>query len=319
MDEQQLPTRWICEYEGCTKSFQRKEHLTRHKLSHTSSTTHVCRICRKEFSRSDGLQRHLGRHGQEFKKSSGRSKKACLTCHSSKIKCDGNEPCSRCSKKGIPCKYLPNQNHARRDEGSNGDTMGNAEDLEPPTTVRHSEEQATTTDITSNSNPSPSAEVLEPTRNIQSAHSPPPNIPALPLVLQNAGGNLVDWTKLRIRKEAPQEADSSHTDTAGKPLFADITASCKIPAEAMEKYRKLYFDKFHDHWPIVHAPTYDNYEEGSTMIMPAILMIGGWIEGTSTSCSWALELYARLTNYIIYELVCIKDELLYMIKPLIRL
>ncbi|PQE33611.1 transcriptional activator cmr1 protein [Rutstroemia sp. NJR-2017a WRK4] len=302
MDEEQLSTRWLCEYEGCTKSFQRKEHLTRHKLSHTSSTTHICRICRKEFSRSDGLQRHLGRHGQEFKKSSGRSKKACLTCHSSKIKCDGNEPCSRCSKKGIPCKYLPNQGPARRDEGSNGDATGNAEYVEPLTAIRHSEGQATTTDIPFSSNPSPSTEFLESTRNIQSAHSPSSNIHALPPALQNPSGNLVDWTKLTIRKEASQDAHSSHPDITDKSLFADITASCKIPAEAMEKYRKLYFSQFHDHWPIIHAPTYDDYEEGSTLIMPAILMIGGWIEGSTTSCAWALELYKQLTSYIVYEL-----------------
>ncbi|KAM3083831.1 hypothetical protein ACMFMF_001193 [Clarireedia jacksonii] len=192
-------------------------------------------------------------------------------------------------------------NRASLDGGPSGDTMDSEEYVEPHTTIRHSKEQATTADILSSPNPNPSVEPLEPTGITQSARSHS-NISATPLVLQNSVANLVDWSKLRIRKDAPQDGDSSHPDSRGKSLFADITASCKIPEEEMRKCQKLYFSQFHHHWPIIHAPSYDDPDEGSALVMPTILMIGGWIAGTSTSCTWALELYVRLMDYIMYEL-----------------
>jgi len=53
---------------------------------------------------SDSLQRHMIRHGN-LPTPSGRSKRACVTCHASKIKCDGDQSCSRCLKKGVKCIY----------------------------------------------------------------------------------------------------------------------------------------------------------------------------------------------------------------------
>lgn len=55
---------------------------------------------------SDSLQRHLARHGDVFKPTpSGRSKRACLSCRAGKIKCDGNDRCTTCAKRGVECKY----------------------------------------------------------------------------------------------------------------------------------------------------------------------------------------------------------------------
>lgn len=55
---------------------------------------------------SDSLQRHLARHGDVFKPTpSGRSKRACISCRAGKIKCDGNDRCATCVKRGVECKY----------------------------------------------------------------------------------------------------------------------------------------------------------------------------------------------------------------------
>ena len=43
--------RHVCHFAGCTKSFLRKEHLTRHEKSHTADRSFVCHICKRGFNR----------------------------------------------------------------------------------------------------------------------------------------------------------------------------------------------------------------------------------------------------------------------------
>ena len=62
-----------------------------------------------DISNSDSLQRHTIKHATATEPNpSGRSKRACLTCRTGKVKCNGNEICSRCIKKGINCQYEKN-------------------------------------------------------------------------------------------------------------------------------------------------------------------------------------------------------------------
>lgn len=53
---------YFCDYENCTKSFQRSEHLSRHKLNHNPHTIFKCQHCEKTFVRHDLLIRHVKRH-----------------------------------------------------------------------------------------------------------------------------------------------------------------------------------------------------------------------------------------------------------------
>lgn len=45
------PTRHMCQYPGCEKTFIRKEHLTRHERSHASQRSFVCYVCQRGFTR----------------------------------------------------------------------------------------------------------------------------------------------------------------------------------------------------------------------------------------------------------------------------
>jgi hypothetical protein len=83
---------------------------------------------RLTFSCSDSLQRHLiTRHSDSSKQNQPKqSIRACVACHTSKIKCDGNEQCSRCLKKGIYCKYNK-QDPKDPKENSLDETMGQIE------------------------------------------------------------------------------------------------------------------------------------------------------------------------------------------------
>lgn len=47
----------------CGKAFSRKEHLIRHKVSHTGKREYKCEICNKTFSRKDNLLKHKKTHG----------------------------------------------------------------------------------------------------------------------------------------------------------------------------------------------------------------------------------------------------------------
>lgn len=46
-----LPSRHACIYEGCDKTFTRKEHLSRHAKSHDLQNQFPCSECSKSFSR----------------------------------------------------------------------------------------------------------------------------------------------------------------------------------------------------------------------------------------------------------------------------
>lgn len=61
---------FACDYEGCTKSFTRAEHLSRHKLNHNPAVIYKCGWvgCDKTFVRSDLKDRHLRRHAARLKK-----------------------------------------------------------------------------------------------------------------------------------------------------------------------------------------------------------------------------------------------------------
>ncbi|KAL2314579.1 Zinc finger protein klf1 [Schizosaccharomyces pombe] len=51
--------RYKCDFQGCTKSFTRKEHARRHFRSHTNSKAFICPHCSSSFTRSDVLNRHV--------------------------------------------------------------------------------------------------------------------------------------------------------------------------------------------------------------------------------------------------------------------
>ncbi|MTI11633.1 C2H2-type zinc finger protein, partial [Sansalvadorimonas verongulae] len=62
------PTRdrpYICDQDGCNKSFTRSSHLTRHKRTHTKKRPFACDQCNKSFSQSGVLTAHKRIHTGE--------------------------------------------------------------------------------------------------------------------------------------------------------------------------------------------------------------------------------------------------------------
>ncbi|KAF1969886.1 hypothetical protein BU23DRAFT_538935 [Bimuria novae-zelandiae CBS 107.79] len=56
--------KFICQNDGCGRSFTRAEHLQRHLLNH-STGEFTCTRCRAHFKRRDLLDRHMARHRQK--------------------------------------------------------------------------------------------------------------------------------------------------------------------------------------------------------------------------------------------------------------
>lgn len=62
--KKRIPGSFVCDFEGCLKSFTRQEHLSRHKLNHNPTVIYKCKYpdCKSTFVRSDLQDRHHKRH-----------------------------------------------------------------------------------------------------------------------------------------------------------------------------------------------------------------------------------------------------------------
>lgn len=93
---------YICQHPNCNKSFQRSEHLSRHKLNHNPKTIFTCHYpgCDKTFVRHDLLIRHLKRHDNKIQKQKLNTKSSEFLSKvvSNNLKSDSNSIPSKSTK-----------------------------------------------------------------------------------------------------------------------------------------------------------------------------------------------------------------------------
>ncbi|KAJ7301711.1 hypothetical protein DFH08DRAFT_723937 [Mycena albidolilacea] len=96
----------------CPAKFTRTTHLNRHLRSHTNERLHRCNLCKSsEFTRSDLLTRHKRTCGQSVNRS---RRKSCEACAESKIKCNLQFPCAKCTSRGRECVFQNDPEESRR-------------------------------------------------------------------------------------------------------------------------------------------------------------------------------------------------------------
>ncbi|KAK4135923.1 hypothetical protein BT67DRAFT_448813 [Trichocladium antarcticum] len=88
----------------CSKTYKRREHLQRHRSSHTSERPHRCVLCSASFQRSDVLRRHVQTCDGPDNASPSR-RRACNRCVHQKKACDSGQPCQNCAKRRVDCQY----------------------------------------------------------------------------------------------------------------------------------------------------------------------------------------------------------------------
>jgi len=97
----------------CPAKFTRTTHLNRHLRSHTNERAHRCSSCDAEFTRSDLLTRHKRTCGDARNVNKSR-RKSCQACAESKVKCNLEQPCSKCCAKGKECFFINDPRASRR-------------------------------------------------------------------------------------------------------------------------------------------------------------------------------------------------------------
>ncbi|KAK0631445.1 hypothetical protein B0T14DRAFT_559239 [Immersiella caudata] len=89
----------------CFKGYKRREHLQRHRSTHTSERPHRCIVCNASFQRTDVLKRHLQTCDGTSTISSTR-RRACDRCVRQKKACNSLQPCQNCEKRAVRCEYF---------------------------------------------------------------------------------------------------------------------------------------------------------------------------------------------------------------------
>jgi hypothetical protein len=148
----------------------------------------------------------------------------------SKIKCDGNQTCSRCRKKGIECVYEHQDNVAQSEQHLSG---AQEHDLRDSTFTSNEQSKSFL------------SQQETPGRII-----PRVNVPATIKHLNGESHERIGW----VLASRIEQDDASVAPPAMQSKSDDNT---KLLSQVVTKrYTELYFAKFHHRWPIIHAPTY---------------------------------------------------------------
>ncbi|KAL3962540.1 hypothetical protein ACCO45_004063 [Purpureocillium lilacinum] len=246
--------RHVCD---CGKSFLRKEHLRRHQATH-SGPTFSCIVCGRSFSRSDLLRRHAAIHGSAAAVPDSRRGRACDTCHANKTRCDGGKQCSLCAKRGVDCTY------GRRETASVS--------TQPSRTGSGSRSPVDRAGLTSAS-ASTSATVSPPS----TASDPvaPPSGPfslAAPEAAHGNGSHHEGFTTRSALQAILRAAAARCSVTAPTQLPSPLT----VPESWLTACTESYLSTFHNRWPIVHGPSFDQATD-PVLLVASIVMINSWL------------------------------------------
>ncbi|KAJ2356618.1 hypothetical protein IWW50_000880 [Coemansia erecta] len=108
--------KYVCDWKTCGQSFDRIEHLNRHKRRHTGEKPYCCLVsrCSKKFSRFDNMMQHVGIHTLEGHKTE------IPNIKNLNAKCNGRGRARRTSYRGT---QDPHEKFRRHVEGTLGSRL----------------------------------------------------------------------------------------------------------------------------------------------------------------------------------------------------
>ncbi|KAJ5672907.1 hypothetical protein N7507_002034 [Penicillium longicatenatum] len=127
-----------CDFPGCSLSYRRKEHLTRHAKSHYKNQSYRCPFCGRVCARNDTLRQHVRTHHKNKELQSSRAVQACNYCRSRRSRCNGKSPCDTCVERGISCSYTSNPRRQELQQTDSHDSSSTPMDTESPSLVSFS-------------------------------------------------------------------------------------------------------------------------------------------------------------------------------------
>jgi hypothetical protein len=197
---------------------------------------------------SDSLQRHLLIHGESYKPSpSGRSKRACAACHHSKIKCDGNQRCSKCIKKGIECVYDQSAPDPQVVVSAINVPSNGWDGKERPANLISGELPSIGSDQFSHS--VFYGQENRPASTTLMIAAETPTFSSAPVSDLGRNKTTIEWVL-----ESRVEPDPSPPGPQSKSRIHDDNPY-PLSNASIERYAELYFSHFHFRWPIIHRPT----------------------------------------------------------------
>jgi hypothetical protein len=220
------------------------------------------------------LKRHLATHTAS-EQGPLRTVQACDACYENKTKCDGGERCSLCIKRGITCIIS-------RGRPSNQKAGPIAE------------EHAITSEDVGN---------IYEVNNDQECQD-------------------ISAKQRSFLGEVTSHISSDNVARAGMSQILDLlraastvkdcpTLSVSDPVKQwVSLCAETYFGPFHDRWPLIHAPLFDETED-SLFVVSAVVMIGSILRDKDSSVrDLALEVHSHLHGYCLESLVATLKELI---------
>ncbi|KAE8447859.1 hypothetical protein EG329_010088 [Mollisiaceae sp. DMI_Dod_QoI] len=102
---------------------------------------------------------------------------------------------------------------------------------------------------------------------------------------------LVDWAAIQIRPD-PQVTKTE----------------VGIRRDESQKYLEIYFDQFHDRWPITHRPSHEDEISETDLCELSMRMIGGWLFGTKEAIQFAVQTHGVLVDHIMSQLCQVTSQ-----------
>lgn len=239
---------------------------------------------RKLRRRSDLLRRHLTLHDGSAP-SDPKRVRACDACHASKIRCDGGTRCSLCTKRGINCAFTrgPGAVLASNIRQGTASSLRSSHGSRSPDGPRSSTEAS----VSSGGSQSGVNQAV-PVTYVDSAP-----VSQESLQQQDPSSASLEGLQLVLEAVSRPKSTSSRTQRQPPPEVKKWSAAC-IDA---------YFGRFHDRWPVLHAPTFEKEVE-SARLRSTVLLIGSWLRHENEGNNHLLfDIHSVLVKRLLDEMV----------------